>query len=129
MAQKKGKKVAIIEDDEVLAGLYVERFSQEGYDVILATDGEKAIEIIQSHNPDLIILDIMLPKKNGIEVLQIVKNQPSTSSIPVIVLSALNEGEYADRVNNFGAVGFFNKAITIPGEITCLVNKMLFPEL
>lgn len=129
MTTKKGKKIAVVEDDKALANMYVERLSAEGYDVILATDGEMAIEIIQSQSPDFIILDIMLPKKNGFEVLEIVRKHPIVTNTPVVVLSAFPRDDYKEKVNSFGADGFFDKAVATPGDITNLVNKILFPEL
>lgn len=128
MATKKGKKIAVVEDDRALANMYVERLSAEGYDVVLATDGEMALEIIRSDNPDFILLDIMLPKKNGFEVLEIVRKQPDTNATPVVVLSAFPRDDYKEKVNSFGADGFFDKAVATPGDITNLVNKILFPE-
>lgn len=129
MAPKKNKKIAVVEDDKALAGMYVERLSAEGYDVILATDGEMALEIIKSDRPDFILLDIMLPKKNGFEVLEIVRKQPEINMTPVVVLSAFPRDDYKEKVNSFGADGFFDKAVATPGDITNLVNKILFPDL
>lgn len=128
MAEKKEKKILVVEDEEMVAKMYAERLVAEGYDVLVASDGEKGIEIILAEKPDFIVLDIMLPKKNGFEVLEIVRKTPETSNIPVIVLSAVSQSEYIEKVNSFGATGFFDKANTMPKEIAIMANKMLSIE-
>ncbi len=126
--KKKDKKIVVVEDEESIAKMYVDRLTREGYEVTLAGDGEKGIEIILATKPDFVLLDIMLPKKNGFEVLELVRKTPEVNSVPVIVLSAFQNPEYVERVNNFGANGFFNKAVTMPHEIAFMINKILFPE-
>jgi len=123
---KKDKKILVIEDDEALAGMYAEGIKKEGYTVILATDGQKGAEIILAETPDFIVLDIMLPKKNGFEILEIIRSTPHTRHIPIIVLTAFSKSEYAEKVNSYGVAGFFNKAITVPKEIVFLINNILF---
>ena len=122
---EKNKKIIVVEDDETIGGMYTERLIQEGYSVTLVTDGEKALEIIQHHGPDLVVLDIMLPKKNGLEVLEIIRSTPHISQVPVVVLSALPKSEYEEKINHFGAAGFYNKAVTLPKDIAFEINEIL----
>lgn len=126
MIDKKEKRILVIEDDEALAGMYAEGIEKEGYTVILAADGQKGTEIILAETPDFIVLDIMLPKKNGFEILEIIRSTPHTRHIPIIVLTAFSKSEYAEKVNSYGVSGFFNKAITVPKEIIFLINNILF---
>lgn len=123
--KKKDKKILVVEDDKSLADMYVERLQQEGYNVIVATDGEKGTEMILAESPDFVVLDIMLPKKNGFEVLEVVRATPHTRNIPVIVLTAFPKSEYSEKANSYGISGFFNKAITVPKEVVFLVNNVL----
>ena len=74
------------------------------------TDGEEALKLAQSRAPDLILLDIMLPKMNGFDVLRTLKREPATSPIPVIVLSNLDQQNDAARARELGAVGYRIKA-------------------
>jgi len=81
-------KILIVDDEKDILELLKYNFEKEGYKTLSATSGEKAIEIAQSAKPDLIVLDLMLPGKNGLEVCRILKNQKPTSSIPIIMLTA-----------------------------------------
>ncbi len=84
------KKVLIIEDEELMYSLLEKRLSREGYDVVVAHDGEEGLEMAQQEKPDLVLLDIVMPKKNGFEVSKELKNDPKYyffSKIPVMMLT------------------------------------------
>lgn len=83
------KKVLIVDDDLVLRQLYTDRLQTEGYKILTASNGEEGLEAVKNEKPDVIILDIMMPKMNGIDVLKNLRSQSETKDIPVIVLTAL----------------------------------------
>jgi len=85
------KKLLIVEDDLGLANVYMTRLSAEGFDIKHVSDGEKALAEIQEYKPDLVILDVMMPKVSGFDVLDILRNTPETAQIKVIMLTALSQ--------------------------------------
>ena len=82
-------KVLIVDDDMTLRELYEERIKTEGYTIISAADGEEAIAKANSEKPDIILLDIMMPKINGIDVMKMLREKDETKAIPIIILTAL----------------------------------------
>ena len=84
-----GTTILLAEDDIILAELYTERLKQEGFNVVHASNGEDALKLIDEVIPSLIILDIMMPKMNGLDVLKNLKENPDTKNIPVIIVTAL----------------------------------------
>ncbi|MEK7569140.1 MAG: response regulator [Patescibacteria group bacterium] len=97
------KKVMIVEDDEHISKVYEIKLAKEGMQTLLARDGEEAVAMIASEKPDLIILDLMLPKKDGFGVLEDIKKVPELAGIPVIVLSNLGQKTDQDRALGMGA--------------------------
>ena len=82
-------RLLIVDDDMTLRELYEERMKAEGYIIMSAADGEEAIEKATKEKPDLILLDIMMPKINGIDVMKMLRGKEETSHIPIIILTAL----------------------------------------
>ena len=82
-------KILIVDDDMVLREMYEARIKEEGYSILSASDGEEALEKATREKPDLIILDIMMPKVNGIDVMKKLRLDPETAGIPIILLTAL----------------------------------------
>lgn len=110
-------KILIVEDDKFLRELIVAKLSKEGYVVVETADGEEGIKKIKEENPDLILLDLILPGIDGFEVLSQIKNDPTVSSIPVIILSNLGQREDIERGLSLGAKDYLIKAHFTPGEI------------
>lgn len=102
-------KVVIIEDEAILLRILGEKFKGIGFEVDVAVDGEQAVPVIERVKPDLIILDLILPKRNGFEVLQILKSSHNLKSIPVIVLSNLGQDEDIKRALRLGADDYIVK--------------------
>jgi len=84
-----GKTILIVDDDLTLLEMYQERFKEEGYVVIGASDGEEALKKVQENKPALMVLDIMMPKLNGIDVMKRLRANKETEDLPVIILTAL----------------------------------------
>lgn len=97
------KKILIIEDDEHVSKVYEMKFTKEGYDTVFVTNGEGALEKVTAEKPDLIILDLMVPKKDGFAILEEVKKNLILVKIPVIVLSNLGGKSDQDRALALGA--------------------------
>ncbi len=103
------KIVMIVEDDEHISKVYEIKLRKEEIEVSIARDGEEAVAKITAEKPNLIILDLMLPKRDGFWVLEEIKKNPLTASIPVIVLSNLGQKSDQDRVLALGANEFLVK--------------------
>lgn len=110
MNTKNIKIVLIVEDDEVISSALHEEFLEAGFDVLQAFDGEEGLELTRIHKPNLILLDIMMPKKNGFEMLKELKESPLTKNIPVIVLTALGQNDDIKKIINLGAEGYIVKS-------------------
>lgn len=108
------KKILIIEDDKFLRRLIGQKLINEGYNILEAVDGEEGLKKVKTDKPDLILLDLILPGIDGFEVLAKVKSDPDVSSIPVIILSNLDQKEKGLKM---GAIDYLIKAHFTPGEI------------
>ena len=93
--------------------------------MISASDGDEGLALIEKENPDLILLDIMMPKKGGLEVLAELEKNEKTSKIPVIILSNVSDDETATKVGEFSADFYVVKALTSPEKILGLVREAL----
>ncbi|MCI7567251.1 MAG: response regulator transcription factor [Treponema sp.] len=115
------EKILIVEDDETVLNFENLELSHEGYTTVTATDGRQAMELFEKENPDLVLLDIMLPELNGIEVLRRIRK---TSQLPVILVTA--KGETYDKVNglNTGADDYISKPFAIE-ELLARISAVL----
>jgi len=109
MAPKK-TKILVVEDETFLVKIYSVKLKKEGYDVTLAMDGEEAVKLAAETKPDLILLDLILPKLNGFEALEQIRKNPSIKKTPVIVLSNLGQEEDIKRAESLGATDYLIKA-------------------
>ncbi len=119
------KKILIIEDDKFLRELIARKLTDEGFNIVEAVDGEDGVKKIKEENPDLVLLDLILPSIDGFEVLSRVKSDPSVSSIPIIILSNLGQKEEVEKGLNLGAVDYLIKAHFTPGEIIGKIKNIL----
>lgn len=112
------KRILIIEDDRTFADIYVDGLTDAGFDVTLASDGESGLELVRKEKPDLVILDLMLPKMSGFEVLErLCKDEEAVRCIPTIVVT--NLGQDTDRAHalRHGAKEYFVKANTLFSDV------------
>jgi len=122
-------KVLIVEDEEILSKVLQEKFIKENFEVKLAEDGAVVLSLVKSFKPNIIVLDLMLPKKSGFEVLQELKADPEVKNIPVIVLSNLGQDEEIKKALNLGAVDYFVKAQHPINEVVEKVsNRLINPK-
>jgi len=117
------RKILLVEDDEFLSSLLKNRLLKEGLEVILAHDGEEAIKLLKNEKPNLILLDIILPKKSGFEVMEEIRSNPSLAveKIPIIIISNLGQETDVEKGKELGAIEYFVKAKT---SLEDLVEKI-----
>ena len=118
-------KILVIEDDTILADLYYHTFSLKGFDTYIAKDGVEGVEKTKELKPDLVFLDIMMPKMNGLEVLKILKSDDSTKDIRVIMLSNFSNEEQRNQALSLGALTYVIKSEFEPSEVVKLANDIL----
>lgn len=119
------KKILLVEDDVFMLELLSDKLTKSGFEVSVAVDGEECLKTLQSLKPDLMLLDIVMPKLDGLDVLRRMKNSPEFSQIPVIVLSNLGQKEEVERAMELGAKDYIVKANFTAGEIVEKLNKVL----
>ena len=119
-------KVLVVEDDTVLSSIMVRKLTSAGYEVHAALDGFSAELEAKDWHPDLMLLDLLLPDKDGWDILQHIRADNVTNKISVIVLSNLSDKETVEKVRKFGITDYFIKANTSPGEVVAKVRTM-FP--
>ena len=117
--------VLFIEDDPDVLEMYKTKLEADGYRVTTSADGEEGLARATELTPDIIFLDLRLPKKDGFEVLQELRRREDTSEIPVIILSNFGERELVDRGLKLGANEFLIKAQTTPGSLSGGINEWL----
>ncbi len=117
--------VLLVEDDSFLLGMYATKFELEGFEVLTAEDGEKGLKAAKEKRPDIILLDILMPRMNGVEVLEELKKDDTTKGIPVILLTNLNQKEEIERCMSMGANDYLIKAHFMPSEVIEKVKKIL----
>ncbi len=100
----------LVEDDNNLREIYQARLNSEGYETVTASDGEEALSIVGREKPDLIILDVMMPKISGFDTLDLLKNSPVTKDIKVIMMTALSQAEDRARAEKLGAQNYLVKS-------------------
>ncbi len=121
------KKILLVDDDLYIRDLYAEVLKDENYDVLIAADGEEALAVAGANTPDLILLDIMMPKMDGIQVLSKVKENPTLKNIPVIMLTNFGQEDLIKQAVNLGSVEYLLKYNITPGEIIKKVGLVLNP--
>lgn len=111
------KKILLVEDDTALAGVYRSRLELEGFEVQEVNNGEEALSAAIDHRPDLILLDAMMPKISGFDVLDILRNTPDTANIRVIMLTALSQPKDKERAESLGVDDYLVKSQVVIGDV------------
>jgi len=128
MSEKKGIHVMLVEDDEFLSDIYHKKFEMEGFKISSADNGEKGLEEIKKKKPDIILLDILMPKMDGFTVLEKLKEDDSIKDIPVILLTNLGQKDDVQKGLEKGAVDYLIKAHFKPSEVVDKIKKVLGKE-
>ncbi|KKT00881.1 MAG: Response regulator receiver protein [Candidatus Nomurabacteria bacterium GW2011_GWA2_43_15] len=126
MTENNKTKILIVEDEEILLRVFKEELNEEGFDVVTATNGEEAVTLAKTKKPGLILLDIILPRKNGFEVLEILKASPETKNIPVIMISVQGNDENITKALSLGASDYIVKSQHSMVEIINKIKGFLY---
>lgn len=119
------KKVLIVEDDQLIFTILSRELLDAGFEVANAFDGEQAVSVTKEVHPDLVLLDILLPRKNGFEVLAILKADADLSKIPVVILSNLGQPDDIKKGRELGAIDYMVKVEFEPKQIVSKVRTLL----
>lgn len=119
------KKILLVEDEIALASVYMTRLVAEGYEVESVSDGQSAITRAMQMQPDLILLDVMIPKVSGIQVLKTLREDESTKRIKVIMLTALSQDNYKDQAEKLGISGYLVKSQVVIADIIAHVKGVI----
>src|SRR3989344_1037407 len=123
--EKKERKIVLVEDDSLMSSILATHLIKEGFAIVSVTNGTQAFERIQAEQPSIVLLDIVLPGVDGFNVLQKLKQEESTKSIPVLILSNLGSEEEIQRGMDLGAEAYLVKANSMVEEITSKVREIL----
>ena len=119
------KKILIIEDEKILGEMYRDKFVQSGFEVVWAEDAKKGMELAKKEKPDLILLDILLPKENGISFLQKAKKDSAIGSVPVVAFSNFDDPTTKREAKELGVRDYLIKTDYTPQEIVERVKGYL----
>lgn len=120
-------RVLIVDDEKSILKMYHERLAMEGMEVVTASDGQSGINMAKSEKPDVILLDIIMPKFNGLDVLKTIKEDPETKDIPVFLLTNLPQECSGDKAKELGAAGYLVKAEYEPKMIVDVIKGTIKP--
>ncbi|OGY43935.1 MAG: hypothetical protein A2729_01270 [Candidatus Buchananbacteria bacterium RIFCSPHIGHO2_01_FULL_39_14] len=124
MAKSK-TKILIVEDESLLLDLYTTKLEQSGYQVVKASDGAAGLSLAQIEKPNLILLDILMPKVDGYEMLKKIKNNAKTKKLPVIIFSNLSQKDEIEKGLKLGANDYIIKTSVTPTELAQRVKDYL----
>lgn len=119
------KKILLVEDDTALAAVYKSRLELEGFDIREVNNGEDALSAAVEYKPDLILLDAMMPKISGFDVLDILRNTPDTANIRIIMLTALSQPKDKERAESLGVDDYLVKSQVVIGDVVDRVKHHL----
>lgn len=119
-----GKRILIVEDDAFIRDIYGVKFSNEGFEVILAENGMEAIRKLEDTTPDVILLDMIMPYMDGMEVLKKIKENQVWKNIPTIMLTNISEKEKINQGKDFGVKEYLIKSHFTPAEVVEKVNSL-----
>ena len=118
----KKKKILLVEDDAALAKVYKTRLEMEGFDVHHVDNGEQALTAALDYRPDLVVLDVMMPKINGFDVLDIIRNTPELGAVHVIMLTALSQPKDKERAEALGADDYLVKSQVVISDVVARIK-------
>ena len=117
--------IFLVEDDTVVVQVYRAKFVREGFGVEVAEDGLMAVRMLAAVKPDVVVLDLMLPKLSGVDVLKFIRSSPALKDTPVIILSNAHMSSLAQQAATIGAERAFLKSSCTPGQLVEVINDIL----
>lgn len=118
-------KILVAEDDKFLMSAYKAKLTKEGFEVVVAPDGSEVVNILKNFTPDIILMDLVMPKLDGFGVLEELGKNSSWSKIPVIVASNLGQSEDLERAKSLGAVDYIVKSDLSMDELVKKIKETL----
>src|SRR5438067_7355692 len=119
------KKILIVEDDQIVANIYRNKFSVEGYHVEIALDGETGLEILRAYQPDGVLMDLMLPRMTGVDLMKKIRAEPGCQTLPVIVFSNTYLTNMVQEAWKAGATKCLSKANCTPKQVIQVLRSIL----
>jgi two-component system phosphate regulon response regulator PhoB len=119
------KRILLVEDDDALANVYLIRLQAEGFDVRRVANGEDALAIALKYHPDLVLLDVMMPKVSGFDVLDILRNTPETADLKVMMLTALGQDSDIKRAKELGVNDYLVKSQVVIADVVDRIRQQL----
>lgn len=115
--KKTHQKILLVEDDDALASVYTMRLEAEGFDTRRVANGEEALAAALDYKPALVLLDVMMPKVSGFDVLDILRNTPETANLKVVMLTALSQASDKERAEKLGADDYLVKSQVVIADV------------
>ena len=122
---KKANKILLVEDDDALASVYQTRLEAEGFDIRRVPNGEDALASALQYKPDLILLDVMMPKVSGFDVLDILRNTPETTNVKIVMLTALSQDSDRERAQSLGVDDYLVKSQVVIADVVDKIKQHL----
>lgn len=119
------KKILLVEDDDALASVYLTRLQAEGFDVHRVPNGEEALASAIAYKPDLILLDVMMPRVSGFDVLDILRNTPETTNVKIVMLTALSQESDKERAEGLGVDDYLVKSQVVIADVVAKIKSHL----
>ncbi len=119
------KHIILVEDDPILLKVLAKEFKDAGYEVSQAVDGEEGLQLVRMKHPDIVLLDIIMPKMDGIEVLRKLKENPGTKRIPVFMLTVLSDPKRLAEAVSLGAAAYLVKSEQDVSDVVAKVKKQI----
>lgn len=117
--------ILLVEDDPFLSALLRARLQNEGFIILHALDGQQAVEMLKATKPSLILLDLILPKRSGFEVMEMIQSNPELNRSPIIIISNLGQESDIQRGRELGAIEYFVKAKTSIDDLVAKIRQFL----
>ncbi|PIR13772.1 response regulator [Candidatus Falkowbacteria bacterium CG11_big_fil_rev_8_21_14_0_20_39_10] len=124
-SNQKKCRVALVDDEEIILEMYKTKLEKENYEVITARNGLEGLALVKDKNPDIVLVDLMMPKKDGFYLLARMKNNKKLSKIPTIVLTNMDGKDLREKACQLGAIFFLVKAQFMPSEVVEVINEVL----
>jgi DNA-binding response OmpR family regulator len=125
MATAKDKKILVVDDDAFILDMYVMKFKEQGFQVETATDGKIALEKIRTANPDIVLLDVVMPRMDGFDVMKKIKENIAPRTYKILFLTNFGQKEDVERGMELGADVYIIKAHFTPSEVAAKVKELL----
>ena len=116
-AASRPKKILLVEDDDALANTYIMRLEAEGFDIRRVANGEEALAAAREYKPNLVVLDAMMPKISGFDVLDILRNTPETANVKIVMLTALSQDSDKQRAQGLGVDDYMVKSQVVMSDV------------